>query len=374
MKKIFAVLLSSALLSQAALVPFGLSPAGTDAAVGLSPANEVPAVLNSTGSGSTISGGIVFDTDTYELSLAVGYGSAAGFTDLTGPATGLALNGPAPTNQNAAVLFDLSAFHFPAADPALGGVIFGSVTVPTNAVADLLAGLDYLNIATATNTGGEIRGQLISLLPVVSCPQPVTVDCGITTVLSAQVSSPVGNALTVVWLLNGTALQTNQVAATNPPAAATVTFTGTLPFGTNVVEIVATDSAGYSASCSTTVTVVDTVPPVIVSATATPDTLWPPNHKMAAINVSAVVTDNCGLTTWKIIGVQSNEPANGLGDGNTAPDWVITGDHTVSVLSERSGKGNGRVYTITLQAKDAAGNLSALKTVTVKVPKSQGKH
>jgi hypothetical protein len=373
MKKVLVILLSTAIVGQAALIPIGISPANTDAAVGLSPANEAPPVLNSTGSGGPISGGLLFDTDTYTLMLTAGYGSAAGFTDLTGSATSLTLNGPAGTNQNAGVLFDLAAFSFPAVDPAKGGVIFGSVTVPTNAVPDLLAGLIYLNVGTAANTNGEIRGQLIPLPPVISCQEPVTVECGSSAAVTVSVYSPIGDALTVVWSLNGVTVQTNQVPASGPPTAANVGFTADLPAGTNLVEVVATDSANYSASCSTTVTVTDSTPPVITHASATPNSLWPPNHTMVPVTVNAVVTDNCGSVTWKIISVQSNEPVNGLGDGDTAPDWQITGDHAVLLRAERSGTGSGRVYTLTLQAKDVAGNLSATKTVTVKVPKNQGK-
>jgi hypothetical protein len=373
MKKIFVVLLSSAALCQAALIPIGISPAGTDAAIGLSPANEVPAVLNSTGSGGPISGGLAFDTDSYTLTLTVGYGSAAGFTDLTGPATSLTLNGPAGTNQNAAALFDLAPVNFPAVNPAQGGIIFGSVVVPTNDVSDLLAGLVYINIGTATNTTGEIRGQLIQLLPIITCPDARTIPCGSPAVVPVLVKDPLGNAMTVVWSLNGIPVQTNQVPASHPPVATNVVFTAELPSGTNLVEVVVTDSADYTASCSTTVTVVDTIAPVIQSASASPDTLWPPNHKMVAITINATVTDNCGPTSWKIIGVQSNEPVNGLGDGDTAPDWQILGNHTLCLRAERSGKGSGRVYTVTLQAQDASGNLSTPKTVTVTVPKSQGK-
>jgi hypothetical protein len=94
---------------------------------------------------------------------------------------------------------------------------------------------------------------------------------------------------------------------------------------------------------------------------------------MVTVTVSAVVTDHCGQTSWKIIGVKSNEAVNGTGDGNTSPDWQILGSHTVSLRAERSGNGSGRIYTITIQASDASGNLSTAKSVTVTVPKSQGK-
>ena len=76
---------------QGAVILFELSPAGTDNAVGLSPLNEVPAVLNSTGSGNTNGAGITFDTGTLTLNLSLGYGSALGFSDLTGAATGAAI-------------------------------------------------------------------------------------------------------------------------------------------------------------------------------------------------------------------------------------------------------------------------------------------
>ena len=67
-----------------------------------------------------------------------------------------------------------------------------------------------------------------------------------------------------------------------------------------------------------------------------------------------------------------NGPDNGLGDGDTAGDIEITCALTLNLRAERSSSGNGRVYTITVEARDAAGNASN-KTVTVSVPKSQGK-
>jgi hypothetical protein len=106
---------------------------------------------------------------------------------------------------------------------------------------------------------------------------------------------------------------------------------------------------------------------VIASVSATPNTLGAPNHKMTPVAVSANVTDNCSAATWSVTGVTSNEPANGTGDGDTAPDWTIAGAHGVSLRAERAGTGSGRTYTITITAKDAAGNAST-GTTTVAVP------
>lgn len=140
----------------------------------------------------------------------------------------------------------------------LVGVIFGSVVFSPAQAADLLAGLNYVNVHTAVYPGGEIRGQLIphlNVAPVVICPANATVECG-----------------------------------------SEFTYTATI-------------------------TVVDTTPPVIVSTSVSPKVLWSANHKMIPVRVSAEVTDACGPTTWKIISISSNEAVNAAGSGGD-PDLV----------------------------------------------------
>jgi hypothetical protein len=56
--------------------------------------------------------------------------------------------------------------------------------------------------------------------------------------------------------------------------------------------------------------------------------------------------------------VSSNEPINGTGDGDTAPDWQIVNNHLVKLRAERAGNGSGRVYTITIRATDGCNNSS----------------
>jgi hypothetical protein len=175
----------------------------------------------------------------------------------------------------------------------------------------------------------------------------------------------------------------------NPPSGSA------FQIGVTTVQCVATDVAGNQASASFTVTVVDTQkpvlnlpmnitvtiasnetsatftvtvrrdtggdtqPPVIVSITPSKTCLWPPNHKMVPITIAVKATDNSGQKiTSRIISVTSNEPENGLGDGDTGPDWKITGDLKLQLRAERSGLGTGRLYTITVEVKDAAGNVS----------------
>lgn len=141
--------------------------------------------------------------------------------------------------------------------------------------------------------------------------------------------------------------------------------------GTYVVTWTYNDGNGNTASQTQTVTVDDTTAPVIQSLSASPNELWPPNHKMVPVTVNIEVSDNCGNSvTSRITDVSGNEPVNGLGDGDTSPDWEITGDLTLNLRAERSGTGNGRVYLITVECSDEYGN-STTGTVTVTVPKSK---
>jgi len=132
----------------------------------------------------------------------------------------------------------------------------------------------------------------------------------------------------------------------------------------------AVDSAGGTATKSLALTVHDTTPPVIVSLESSLDHLWPANHKMVAVEITAAASDNVGIAALHIVAVTSNEPENEAGDGNTSPDWEITDGLTLNLRAERSGAGAGRLYTIIVEATDLTGN-AAYGTVTVSVPKNQ---
>jgi hypothetical protein len=73
--------------------------------------------------------------------------------------------------------------------------------------------------------------------------------------------------------------------------------------------------------------------------------------------------------------VTQDEATNGLGDGDTPVDAVIThnpgSDDTLLLRAERSGKGNGRVYHVHFTASDPesrALGTSPKGVVTVTVP------
>ena len=143
--------------------------------------------------------------------------------------------------------------------------------------------------------------------------------------------------------------------------------------GTFTITWTFDDGNGNTTTQKQTVIVKDTTPPNIKNLTVSPNVLSPPNHKMVPVVVAISLSDNCDAApACKIISVGSNEPENGLGDGDTAPDWEITGNLTVNLRAERSGTGSGRVYTIKVQCTDTSGN-SLMRNVIVTVPHDQRK-
>ena len=140
------------------------------------------------------------------------------------------------------------------------------------------------------------------------------------------------------------------------------------PKGQTTVTCSAKDTSNNQVSCDFKVRVTDNEAPVITGESPSPAVLWPPNHKMVDIVVNYVSTDNCEVNCS--LAAVSNEPDNGLGDGDTAHDIEILDAHHVRLRSERSGLGRGRVYTITITCTDNTAN-RITRTVTVTVPKSQ---
>jgi len=142
--------------------------------------------------------------------------------------------------------------------------------------------------------------------------------------------------------------------------------------GTTAVNVVATRADASTTNASFNVEVNDVEAPVISNASVTPNVLWPPNHRLRRVSVDYTVTDNystqANITTS--LKVQSNEPINGTGDGDTAPDWQVMGPHSAYLRAERAGGGTGRIYTITITATDEFGNQST-KDVYVYVPHNQ---
>lgn len=183
----------------------------------------------------------------------------------------------------------------------------------------------------------------------------------------SAVDNPGGSGVKEIsYTLSGATIGSGTVAE----SSASVTISAE---GTTTIAYFATDIAGNQENPPKTLTVsIDKTAPTISGLPAPGTcTLGPPNHKLVQVaNVSA--SDGLsGLAGSVSVMGSSNEPDNGLGDGDTAPDIVINGG-VVQLRAERSGKGNGRLYTLTAAATDLAGN-PASAAASCAVPHDQGK-
>jgi hypothetical protein len=104
--------------------------------------SEVPANA-SAGKGTA---DLDYDPATKKLSWKLNY------SGLSGPATAAHFHGPAEAGKNAGVAV--------AIPNATTSPVEGSATLTDAQAADLVAGKYYINIHTAANPGGEIRGQV----------------------------------------------------------------------------------------------------------------------------------------------------------------------------------------------------------------------
>lgn len=104
-------------------------------------------------------------------------------------------------------------------------------------------------------------------------------------------------------------------------------------------------------------------------ASPTVASLWPPNHKLVEVGVQGVLDPAGAPAAVTVTGVSQDEPVNGAGDGDTAPDALLAGG-AVRLRAERSGLGDGRVYHLAFTA--TAGARSCQGSVQVCVPHDQG--
>jgi len=81
------------------------------------------------------------------------------FSGLSGPATAAHIHGPAEAGKNAGVIVPLSQQGTPFTSPFKGSAKLADDKAAALAAA-LGSGQAYVNIHTAANPGGEIRGQL----------------------------------------------------------------------------------------------------------------------------------------------------------------------------------------------------------------------
>ena len=187
-----------------------------------------------------------------------------------------------------------------------------------------------------------------------SCPAGKTVntDPGVCYATAASVNSGIATATDNCPNVSVTGTRSDGLA-----------LTANYPAGVTTITWTATDGSNNTATCTQTITVVDNVPPVISNASVSRSVLTPPNHKMVDVYVGYTVTDNCSASAT--ISITSDEPESGLSNGDVGPDIIKINEHHVKLRAERDGKGDGRVYTITITATDGSGNVSTTTQTVV---------
>jgi hypothetical protein len=227
----------------------------------------------------------------------------------------------------------------PVCDHPSGSLFAVGATLVTCTATDA-----HSNVATGTFTVTVTD----TTAPTLTLPSPIT----------AEATGPSGAAVTF------TATAFDIVSGSLTPACSPASG-ATFPLGTTTVMCSAADAAGNPVAGSFTVTVVDTTPPSIVSVTASPSSVWPPNKQMIPVALWVTATDPVSAASCQLVSITGN-------DGATAADWLITGPRTASVRADRSGGGQGRTYTLTVRCTDAAGNGSSSSAI-VFVPHDQGR-
>jgi hypothetical protein len=208
-----------------------------------------------------------------------------------------------------------------------------------------------------------------------------TYEIGTPITVGGQVSDLDGKTLTFAWSEGAPLPNCSGTISTSQGGALVDLPDCVLPalgLGSHTVTLTVTvaNETSRPVSSSIVVKVVDTTAPTLAPV-PNPSLLWPPNHKMVPITIATHASDNSGSLTLGAT-VASNEPQNGLGDGDTAPDWTTpainqtTGVINLQLRAERSGGGNGRAYTIAITATDPSGNTST-KNVVIFVPHDKGK-
>ncbi|HEU4521304.1 MAG TPA: hypothetical protein VFT12_04825, partial [Thermoanaerobaculia bacterium] len=134
------------------------------------------------------------------------------------------------------------------------------------------------------------------------------------------------------------------------------------------------DRAGNATTATLSDINIDLTAPVM-SCTASPAVLWPPNQRLVPVQVAVIAEDALsGPDAFVLMSAISSEPDGGVADHDLPGDIlgfdVGTPDTSGHLRAERSGSGSGRTYTITYEGADKAGN-SATCSATVRVPHDQ---
>jgi hypothetical protein len=230
-----------------------------------------------------------------------------------------------------------------------------TVTVPAGTPAGTYA-FDIEAVADSTDIGHQaltivVPEKQLSLSPA-TAQNPIgtshTVTAHVSDILGPYVGDTVGFAIG-----SGPDAGLTGSDVTNASGNALFTFTNTPP-NPGIDTITATDGA---LSASATKEWINS-PPSCAAVALDVTSLWPPNHKLWTITAGGATDSDVGDSATLVIdGVTQDEPVNGLGDGDTDHDAVLSSplSSSVKLRAERAGTRDGRVYRVHYTATDTHG-------------------
>lgn len=235
-------------------------------------------------------------------------------------------------------------------------------TPPGSYAFDIVAVADGADVGHQSLTL-EVAPKLLTLVPV-TATRPIgtshTVVARVFDALGPYAGETVGFSVAGI-----PGVPASGTRSTNASGLASFTFTNTPP-NPGLDTITASDGA---LAAKAQVLFVNSTPSC--SAVKLDQTvLWPPNHKLVSVTASGATDGDIGDSATLVIdGVAQDEVVDGAGDGNTAPDAVLSSPPSKQawLRAERSGTGNGRVYHVRFTATDTHG-ATCTGEATVGVP------
>jgi hypothetical protein len=271
---------------------------------------------------------------------------------------------PANPNPNTGTTYDGTTGLLEAAGPVVGGsanTLVLSIEDQGDSILDSAVFLDKLRFVFTDDNcepGAQQVEEILTLTPE-DADNPIGTSHTVTaTVLTGPF--PVDGE-DVVFTVTG-ANPTSGSAVTDLAGVATFTYTGTNPGVDTITAFLDLDGDGVQ---DPEETAMDTAtkewinaPPDCSEVVLDVTMLWPPNHKLRTVSASGAVDPDIGGTVTLVIdGITQDEPVNGRGDGNTAPDAFLTSPLSAEaeVRAERAGPRDGRVYQLHFTATDQFG-------------------
>jgi hypothetical protein len=255
----------------------------------------------------------------------------------------------------------------------------GTVTVQVQPPASATDGTsDTLSVDVESIANPAVSNFAVLTNPVVATPPdtiPPTTTATITPAPNAAGWNNTDPTVTLHAVDNdgGSGVKSITYSATGAQPIGETTATGdtvSVPItaeGTTTLTFSSVDNAGNSEAPRSVKIQLDKTPPSL-TCRAFPATLWPPNHKLVPVRVLVKFTDALsGIDAFQLISLTANQP---ITPDDVAGFTIGKPDVLGLLRAERDGYRADRIYTLTYQGNDVAGNTASCST-DVTVPHDQ---